>query len=201
MLGGIPLNPPRQRSQAKGSAPRKALPPTPPPCSCSSGWRWQVCGFGPAWPAGTPPRPALALGVRLAAGSSCCPGPLPPTSSKGSGLCLRACPAANRISRGRCRVSVAQSGAAGALPRGVAWRASSNRHLVCSGVPRLKPNCSHFWLWAIHGFLESSGPKQPPRRGAETAATATTLVSRMGTSRLVSHRQLPRSVRVPPAPP
>jgi hypothetical protein len=111
-----------------------------------------------------------------------------------------ACPVAQRPTEFRgsgAGMSVAHSRGAGALPRGVARRASSSWHLVCSGVPRLKPNFSHFWLWAIHGFLESSGPKQPPRSGAETAATATMLVSRMEISRLVSHRELPRSVRVP----
>jgi hypothetical protein len=82
---------------------------------------------------------------------------------------------------------VAHSGAAGALPRGVIWRASSKLHLVCSGVPRFKPNCSHFWPLIIHGFWESSGPEQLASREAETAATATMLVSRMGTSRLVSN--------------
>jgi hypothetical protein len=47
-----------------------------------------------------------------------------------------------------------RSGGGGAPPRGVARRASSRRHLACSGVPRLKPNCSHFWSCAIHGFSE-----------------------------------------------
>ena len=71
-----------------------------------------------------------------------------------------------------------------ALPRGVSWRASSRRHLVCSRVSRLKPNCSHLRSYAIHGFLECS-ELQLTRRGAETAATAIMPISRMGTSRLV----------------
>jgi hypothetical protein len=75
-------------------------------------------------------------------------------------------------------ISGLQSGAAGALPRGVSWRASSMRHLACSGVSRLKPNCSHLRSYAIHGFLECSELQLP--RGAETAATAIMPISRMG---------------------
>jgi hypothetical protein len=50
----------------------------------------------------------------------------------------------------KARQSVVARGA----PCGVASRASSMRHLSCSGVPRVKPSCSHFWLCAIHGSLE-----------------------------------------------
>jgi hypothetical protein len=84
---------------------------------------------------------------------------------------------------GGARVSVAHSGGAGALARGVTARASSKRQLICSGVPRLKPNRSHLRSCAIQWFLESSGPKQAARRDAEPAATLTMPISRMGTPR------------------
>jgi hypothetical protein len=57
---------------------------------------------------------------------------------------------------------------------------------VCSGVPRLNPNCSHRWSCAVHGVVELSGPKQPASK--VVAATAIALVNRMGTFRLVFYR-------------
>jgi hypothetical protein len=73
----------------------------------------------------------------------------------------------------------AQSAVAGDTPRGVASRARSKRQLACSGVPRAKPSCSHFWLCAANGFEELSPGKQ---RTAEAAAMAMTMVRRTGIS-------------------
>jgi hypothetical protein len=80
------------------------------------------------------------------------------------------------------RARIFQSAVAGDAPRGVASRARSKRQFACSGVPRSKPSCSHFWLCAANGFEEPSPGKQPGSRTADAAAIAMTMVRRTGIS-------------------
>jgi hypothetical protein len=75
-----------------------------------------------------------------------------------------------------------QSAGAGDAPRGVASRARSRRQLECSGVPRVKPSCSHFLVCAANGFVELSPGKQPDNRAADAAAMAMRMVRRTGIS-------------------
>jgi hypothetical protein len=71
-----------------------------------------------------------------------------------------------------------QSAGAGDAPRGVASRARSRRQLECSGVPRVKPSCSHFLVCAANGFVELSPGKQPDSRTADAVAMAMRMVRR-----------------------